>query len=314
MAIDYYPHFRGCVIAPVVFWPSALGIGFFAAGVIAYRRDLFGYSLNRLLLWGSVFVAASLAAFGGEHLSAARSLLPLVPKWMPARLFITYFVGVALIAAAMSLVAKKCLRWSSLLLAIMFLLFVLLLHWPNVVLHPRLRIAWIVAVREPTFAAGALALFAVQVKDSSPRAFTRLVLAARPWAAMVVIFFGIENFLHPELSPGVPDSMVTAKWVPAPLALGYITGIVLALLGIAMLLNVRAKVAAISVGVVMAFLTVALYVPEFFLASGAAEQVRAINFVADTLLFAGTMLLIARGLDEVASERMAVSKAVVSNQ
>ena len=288
------------MIAPVVFWPTALGIGFFIAGLITYRRDLFGGSRNELLLWGNVFVAASLATFGGEHLSAARSLMPFVPKWLPARLFITYFVGFALIAAALSLVARKCLRWSSLLLAIMFLLFAFLLYWPNVVLHPRMRIAWIVSVREPTFAAGALALFAVQVKESWPRTFARLVLVARLWAGMVVIFFGIENFLHPECSPGVPDLMLTAKWVPAPAVLAYITGGALVLLGIAMLLNMHAKVASSLVGLVMAFLTVALYVPGFFLASGTAERVTAINFVADTLLFSGTMLLIARGLDEVA--------------
>jgi uncharacterized membrane protein YphA (DoxX/SURF4 family) len=292
------------LIAPAVFLPTAFGTGFFVAGLVSYRRELFGCSLNRLLLWGKVFVAASLATFGGEHLSAARSLMGLVPKWMSARLFIAYFVGVALIAAGLSLVARKCIRWSSLLLAIMFLLFVLLLHWPNVVLHPKLRIAWIVAVREPTFAAGALALFAVQVKESSPRAFARLVLFARLWSAMVLIFFGIENILHPECSPGVPDLMQTANWVPARLALAYITGGVLALLGITMLLNIRAKIAAILAGLVMTFLTAVLYVPNFLLASGVAQRVTAINFVADTLLFAGTMLLIAGGLDEAELKRI----------
>jgi len=88
--------------------------------------------------------------------------------------------------------------------------------------------------------------------------------------------------------------------VPGPAVLAYITGGALVLLGIAMLLNMHAKVASSLVGLVMAFLTVALYVPGFFLASGTAERVTAINFVADTLLFSGTMLLIARGLDEVA--------------
>ncbi len=42
----------------------------------------------------------------------------------------------------------------------------------------------------------------------------------------------------------------------------------------------------------MLLLTAAVYAPELFLARGVAQQVIAINFVADTLLFAGTLLAI----------------------
>jgi hypothetical protein len=40
----------------------------------------------------------------------------------------------------------------------MFLLFVLLIHVPGVVAHPRDRIFWIVMLRDLAFAGGALAL------------------------------------------------------------------------------------------------------------------------------------------------------------
>src|SRR6476646_7542876 len=113
--------------APAVFWPTLLGLLFLAAGTITYRRDLHAAGSREafgLVVLGPTFVAAALAAFAGEHFTVASSLAQLVPKWMPARLFIAYFVGVAHLAAASSFVARKYVRWSSLCLAVMFGLFV----------------------------------------------------------------------------------------------------------------------------------------------------------------------------------------------
>jgi len=287
------------MISPVVFWPSALGLTIAAAGICTYRRDLVAGPSHsgRFVALGPVFVAASLATFAGEHFTAARGLAQLVPEWMPARLFIAYFVGVALLAAALSLVAKRCVRWSAICLAIMFALFVLLLHLPNAVTHPRERIFWIIAVRESVFATGAWFLFASQARGPTSRGAGKFALVGRVWIAIVIVFYGIEHLLHPECSPGVPSLKLTPSWVPLPLAAGYITGIVLVLLGMAMLLNKYAKLSTSMVGIVMTVLTVALYFPDFFVVSGVSQQVTAINYIADTLLFAGTMLLVARGRD-----------------
>jgi len=286
------------VISPATFWPSALGVGFLLVGICTYRGDLLRESSAqfKLVTLGPVFVAASLAAFAGEHFTAARSLAQLVPKWMPARVFVAYFVGCAHLAAALSFVARRCIRWSAFFLALMFALFVLLLHLPGAFRHPALRIAWIVSVRETTFTMGALALFATQVRNRFPRLSGRLAAAARIWTAMVLIFFGIENILYPQFSPGVPDTMPTASWVPLPTAIAYLTGILLIAFGIAMLATKYAGSGGTLAGLLMVLLTLVLYVPQFFIAHSVADHVTAINFIFDTLLFAGTLLVITRAI------------------
>ena len=287
------------MISPATFWPSALGLGFLAAGVWTYRRDLLTESSGerlRIVALGPVFVAAALAAFAGEHFTAARSLAQLVPKWMPARVFIAYFVGVAHLAAALSFVARRCIRWSAIFLAIMFALFVLLLHLPGAVANPAIRIFWIVSVREATFTMGALALFATAVRDRFPTLSGRLAAIARVWTGIVLIFFGIENILYPQYSPGVPDTMPTASWVPLPLVIAYLTGILLIVFGIAMLVRKYAGVGGTFAGLLMVLLTLTLYVPQFFLARDVGQRVTAINFVFDTMLFAGTLLAITKAI------------------
>jgi uncharacterized membrane protein len=223
--------------------------------------------------------------------------------------FIAYFVGVAHLAAALSLVARRCIRWSTFFLAVMFALFVLLLHLPNAVANPGLRIAWIVTVRETTFSLGAASMFAVAVMDVWPNGSRTLSNIARFWSAMVIIYFGVQHFLHPKLSPGVPDTQTTASWVPGPLALAYVTGALLIAFGVAMFVRKYATAGAKRAGLLMLVLTIVLYVPQFFLAHGAAEHVTAINFVADTLLFSGTMLVIANAIFATQSQPAAMATA-----
>ncbi len=301
------------MISPASFWPSALGVGFLLAGLWTYR-DLLAESSGpqlRLIALGPVFVAASLAAFAGEHFTAARSLSQLVPKWMPARVFIAYFVGVAHLAAALSFVARRCIRWSAIFLAIMFALFVLLLHLPGAISHPTVRIFWIVSVRETTFSVGALSLFAVAVRDRSPMLASRLAVLARVWTGLVLIFFGIENILYPQFSPGVPDTQPTASWVPLPLVIAYLTGTLLIAFGIAMLVRKYATSGGWLAGLLMVLLAVLLFVPQFFLARNVGERVTAINFIFDTLLFAGTLLVITKANLDSRSKPMIIADAAV---
>ena len=48
----------------------------------------------------------------------------------------------------------------------------------------------------------------------------------------------------------------------------------------------------------MTVLTLALYVPQFFIAGDVQERVTAINFIFDTLLFAGTVLVVSRAISD----------------
>jgi uncharacterized membrane protein len=284
---------------PAVFWPTLLGSAFFIAGILTYRRDLLNSSsprAPRLFALGPVFIAAAMAAFAGEHFTAAKALSTLVPKWLPARVFITYFVGVAHLAAALSLVARRCLRWSTFLLGIMFALFVLLLHLPNAIMIPGLRIAWIVAVRETTFALGAFSLFAAVVWKPQPSQAKIFAAVASFWTGLVLIYFGLENAFYPQFLPGVPDTQPTYPWVPFPHALAYLTGTLLVVFGIVVFARRYASLAAACAGSLMLLLTLALFVPQYLLAGSAADKVTAINFVADTLLFSGTLFAIAHAL------------------
>jgi len=282
-----------------VVWPALLGIIFLVAGVITYRRDISAVTAGEafgLVAFGPAIVAAALAAFAGEHFTAATSLATLVPKWLPARLFIAYFVGAAHLAAASSLVGKRYVRWSTLGLAVMFGLFVLLMDLPAAIARPTVPLRWMLAARQATFAIGALALFATDTSNRWPQSSITLAAVARIWTAIVLVAYGVQHVVHPEFTAGVPSPVLTAAWVPFPMLVSYATGILLVAFGLGMVVKRYTSVAAALSGLLMVLLTLALYVPQFFLADNAQRRLTAINFVFDTLLFAGMLLVVSKAI------------------
>ena len=281
------------------FWPCFAGLLFLITGLISFRKEIASaVGVNKVVALASVFVASSLAVFGAEHLAGPRLLMQAVPAWMPARLFWAYFVGFALLAAALSLTFKKYVRWSTLLLAIMLFLFVASIHIPNVIANPKSRILWTVVLRDSAFAAGILAFAAYLWQQHA------LSTIGRGWFSIVVIFFGVEYFLHPQIAPGVPLLKLTPAWVPFPPLWAYLTGAILLVSGVALLLNKKPRQAATAIGLVMTVWTLVLYFPLLLMASGTAQVPEGYNYVADTLFFAGVALLVAEA--KFANNRSAV--------
>ena len=275
------------MLSRLIFWPWFAGLMTLVSGLFAARKPFSAaQGLEKLIVFGPIFFSVPLAVFGAEHFSNSRSISQIVPPWMPARMFWTYFVGLALISAAVSIALRMIhARIAAMLLGIMFICFVLMIHIPNVVAHPNNRIVWAVALRDLAFAGGAFALAATLMKP--------LRIVARVLVAVPLLFFAVEHFLHPEFAPGVPLQKVTPDWVPIRAFWGCLTGAALLISGATMLVDSRrARLAAALLGSLIALLVLFLYLPIFLTAAQPA-LLEGINYVADTLLFAGMVLLAA---------------------
>lgn len=281
------------MIKQPAFWPCFAGLVILVIGLVAARKRLLAAAgVDKLVALGPTFFAASLGAFGAEHFVAAQFIVQAVPVWMPARLFWTYFVGTALIAASLSIVCMKYVRWSAASLAVMFFLFVLMIHMPRVAANPRDRISWAVMLRDLSFGGGALAFAGSQFVQQGKSGASRLIFAGRYCVAIPLIFFAAEHFLHPEFAPGVPLSKLTPAWVPLPLVWAYLTGAALLIAGICTFINKMSRATLTWLGLVITLLTLFLYLPIQVMAP-AAQAMEGLNYVADTLLFAGAILLLA---------------------
>jgi uncharacterized membrane protein len=255
------------------------GLAYFLLALISHRKDL-SPKFAALPVLGRALVPVGLAMFGAEHLAAPRAVAQVVPKWMPGHLFWAYFVGFALFAAATSIALNRYARLAASLTGLMFVLFVLMIHVPNVAANPKNRILWAVAVREIAFACG-LFLFA-----------NRAPLVCRIALGAILVFYAAEHFLHPGFIPGVPLAKMTPAWIPLRAAWGYLTGLALLASGAALLLNKQARTATTLLGIVLTLMVAFLYL-AILAAAPPNELVEALNYIGDTTLFAGTVLLAA---------------------
>src|SRR5690348_1863601 len=175
---------------------ALLFIGLFAAqNDIAQARGV-----GRIVALTNLCFAIPLAVFGAEHFSLGSSMIGLVPPYMPVRLFWIYFVGVALIVAAVSIATKIQVRWSGLLFGIMMILFVAMIHLPGAIKSGD-RIVWTIVFRELSFGGGGLVLAGIAWGQGKRKA---LICVGRVLIAIAAIVFGVLHFLHPFGAPGVP--------------------------------------------------------------------------------------------------------------
>jgi len=173
---------------------------------------------------------------------------------------------------------------------------VAMVHIPRVLASPRDRFAWVIVVRELSFAGGAWILAGNTMGERSK---SKLIRVGRVLIAIAALFFGVEHFLHPAACPGVPLEKLTPVWIPGRLLIGYLTGAMLLVGGASFLLDKKTRVAATYLGGWIVLLVVFVYGPILIAQMSdpsSAVQVEGINYFADTLLFAGAILALASAM------------------
>ena len=146
-------------LPPFVLWPYAAGAVAALIAVFATRPAVTqARGWDKLLALTPLFLAPPLAAFGGEHLTIANFISTMVPTFIPWHMFWAYFVGCALIAAALSIASNVQMRLACTLLGLMFFVFVATMHIPGIVAKPKNLLTWALALRDFSFGAGAWAL------------------------------------------------------------------------------------------------------------------------------------------------------------
>jgi uncharacterized membrane protein len=273
------------------------GVAALLVGLLLVRvRFLATSRADRVVVLGPVFVAVALAVFAAEHFLAAEDLVSIVPNWLPAPLFWTYLVGAAWLAAAISFIAWRQVRLSAALTALLFLIIVATIDLPKMGAQAGDRIFWTLVARECAFGGGAMVLAGSQWPQRTA-ASSVLIRLGRGIVAITMIFYGIEHFFFPLNVTGVPLEKLTPAWVPFPVLFAYLVGSILLVTGIGLFIRAKIRLAAATAGVMLALLTLFFYVPISVLEINTDLAVEGLNYVFDTLLFTGTVLLAGFGPD-----------------
>lgn len=273
------------------------------AGLLATWKDLRDAPpADKLIGLGPLFFAIPLAVFGTQHFVQTGPIMGLMPSWIPGHLFFVLLVGACLIAAGLSIATRIYSGLAAFLVAVMFVCFEALMIVPGAVADPHNRFSWVIVLREFTFCAGALSIAAARAQTwfdharNAARTFVRLELG------IALVFFAVQQFLHPANVPGVPLELVTPIWIPGHTVWCYVTGVIYFPAALCLIANRRAHSAALSGGAMLLVLVVAVYLPMLVTKP---LDMQAIDYFFDTLLFSGSVLAVARIQSHAAAARPA---------
>ena len=287
-----------------VIWSYFVGGVVLAIGLVAIflRGDWQkARGFDKLILFGPLFYAAPLAAFGTEHFTLTEAIASIIPAWIPWHHFWAYSVGACFIAAALSLMTRIQARLSASLLALTFFLFVMLMDAPGWAQNPRDRFALTLALRELSFSGGALALTASLTKQWRERGTDVLLTTARYFVAIPVLFFSFEQFMHGNHVPGIPLEPLTPEYINGHAIWAYLAAVVYAVAGTLLFVGKKTRAAATWLGLTVLFVELVVYVPIGVVERASLDN--GLNYVADTLMFCGAVLLLAGAMPREAQRR-----------
>ncbi len=69
--------------------------------------------------------------FGMMHIMKGEAMAGMIPEWLPGAVFWVYLTGLAMIAAAFSIILRVYTRLAMFLLALMLLIFIFTIHLPG---------------------------------------------------------------------------------------------------------------------------------------------------------------------------------------
>ena len=146
-------------------------------------------------------------------------------------------------------------------------------------------------LRELSFSGGALALAIGVTEQRRERVARILATIARTLVAVPVLFFSFEQFLHGDYVPGIPLDRLTPQWIFGHAIWTYLAAVVYAVTGMLLLIGKKTRAAATWLGSTVLFVELVVYVPIGVVERASLQN--GLNYVADTLMFGGAILLLA---------------------
>ncbi len=114
-----------------------------------------------------ILFAVPFLIFGLLHFMNGSAMAGMVPSFIPGGVFWVYLVGIALIAASVSIMTQKMAKMASLGLAAMLAVFILTIHLPGVMNEATMQMSMPNLLKDLGLMAGALTWAGIFEKSES---------------------------------------------------------------------------------------------------------------------------------------------------
>jgi uncharacterized membrane protein len=203
-----------------------------------------------------------------------------VPKELPLRQVVAYACAAVALTGGLGLLWARTAALASSVLLVYLLLWLILLRIPALLVAPGVEISWLGCGETAVMVAGGWALFASFADPSMRLKFVaggRGIRIARSLFGLAVIPCGLAHLVY-----AAETTALVPAWLPWPPAWAILTGIAYLAAGIAVLINAYARLAAMLTALMMAIITLLVWIPAVAAAPGSRFPLTAL-FTSSTL-------------------------------
>jgi uncharacterized membrane protein len=242
---------------------------------------------------GRAFFALGIIGIGIEHFifhEFIPVIVPAFPASMPGRSVWVYAVGALLVLGGLSILLNIRARTVAIALGAVLLILVLIGHIPSVLAaYPKQLGSWTNAFKALTLCGGAWVAAGSLSRYSSarPSGLERFMTLGKYFLALTVVTFGIDHLLYTDFV-----ATLVPAWIPGHYVWTYFAAGALILSGLAMILNIQSRLAALLLGVMIFLWFLMLHIPRA-IADPTGQIGNEVTSVFEALAFSGIAFMLA---------------------
>ena len=234
---------------------------------------------------GKIFFALGMIGIGVEHFFF-REFIPVIatfPPAIPGHIVWVYLCGAALVAAGLAILINIKIRPVGIALGAALLALLIIDHIPyRLANNPGILGFWGNEFKILTLAGGAwVAAGSLIQQRAEISSSDRLMSIGRYFLPITVTVFGFEHFLYTDFV-----ATLVPAWMPLHYFWTYFAAVALMVSGIAMILNIQARLASLMLGIMIFIWFLILHIPRAIAdpTSGIGNEVAS---VFEALAFSG---------------------------
>jgi uncharacterized membrane protein YphA (DoxX/SURF4 family) len=112
--------------------------------------------MNKITTAGRILFALPFAVFGINHFVMMDYYMGMLTSFIPQTAFVMILTGLLLIAASISIITKKLVKISTILLAALLFLFIVTIHIPHLINGADTTVAMIALLKDISLMGGSL--------------------------------------------------------------------------------------------------------------------------------------------------------------
>jgi putative oxidoreductase len=123
---------------------------------------------NRMATAGRILFALPFAVFGINHFLMTDYYLGLMTSFIPHTAYILILTGIMLIGASVSIITKKFVKFSTIMLAFLLFIFIITIHIPHLISETDKTITLITLLKDISLMGGSLMIAGMYSEEEEP--------------------------------------------------------------------------------------------------------------------------------------------------